>query len=689
MSDNPLMRCEGLPRFDQILPEHVVPAVRAVLAEAEQTLERLEANPEPTWDGIMAPLEAIDLPFEYAWGPVNHLLGVKNSDALRSAHETVLPELVEFELRARQSRPLYEALEKLQASDAWSSLTAAQQRAVTLRLRDAQHSGVGLEGDAKARFNAIEGELSQLGADFSNHLLDATKAFSLLIEDPADTAGWPATLRRITAQSYNDHREESQPAATPENGPWRITLDMPCYIPFMEHSQNRGQREQLYRALKARAASGDWDNTPVLTRILELRREQAQLLGFANYAELSLDSKMAPDAAAVQQMSDELAEAAREHAKIDFEQIKALAAENGQTEPVMHWDVGYWAERRREKEFDFTDEQLRPYFPLPRVLEGLFSLTERLFGVTIAEASDNAPVWHADVRFYRVKNQAGEPVAAFYLDPYSRPAEKRGGAWMDNCLGRRRIAGGLRLPVVYLCCNGTPPVGDTPSLMSFGEVETLFHEFGHGLQGMLTTVDTAEVAGVNGIEWDAVEIASQFMENWCYHKPTLVGLTRHVETGEPLPDELFDKLCAARTFMAGSQFMRQLAMGVGDMRLHTEYDPTGEESPHDLFSRTLREYSVLAPLPDDRSLCSFGHLFAGGYAAGYYSYKWSEVLSADAFGAFEEAGLDNEQALAELGAHYRDTILAQGGSRPPMEVYQDFRGREPNTTALLRHNGLA
>jgi oligopeptidase A len=397
---------------------------------------------------------------------------------------------------------------------------------------------------------------------------------------------------------------------------------------------------------------------------------------------------MAPDASAVARMVDDLQAASKAHMQKDMGELQALATERGQSEPVMQWDTAFWSERLREAKFDYTDDQLRPYFPLPNVLDGLFGLAERLFDIEIQRADDEeAHSWHEDVQFFKVLRD-GQRIASFYLDPYSRPAEKRGGAWMNDCLGRRLINGVLHLPVVHLVCNGTPPVGDTPSLMSFDEVNTLFHEFGHGLQGMLTTVDYAEVAGLNGVEWDAVEIASQFMENWCYHKPTLIGMTSHVETGEPLPDDLFAKIVAARTFMAGSQMMRQLSLGKTDMLLHSSHDLDGAETAFDVEFRVTEEMSVLPPLPEGRMLCSFSHIFAGGYAAGYYSYKWSEVLSADAFGLFEEVGLDDEQAVRIAGRKLRDTILSQGGGKHPMDLYREFRGREPSTEALLRHNGL-
>ena len=686
LKNNPLLVKEGLPRYGEIEPEHIVPGVKHVLTEAEKQIAALEQNMTPSWDGLLAPLEELDVPFSYAWGPVGHLLSVKNSDDLREAHETVLQDVVAFGLRVQQSRPIYEGLVAIRDGEEWTKLDEAQKRCIELKIRSAEHAGVGLEGAAKERFNEIAKELSQISTDFSNHVLDATKAYELIIKKKKDTEGWPNSLRQVAAQSYSQANESSE--ATPENGPWRITLDFPSFYPFMQHHRVRNHREQVYKAYVQRASSGEWDNSDLIARTLQLRQEQSAILGFATYADRSLDAKMAPDVAAVERMIGELQAASQPHSEQDFGALQALAKANGQEEPVMHWDTSFWSERWREQKFDYTDDQLRPYFPLPKVLDGMFALAERLFDIEIARADDeDAHKWHSDVQFFKVLRD-GERIASFYLDPYSRPAEKRGGAWMNDCLGRRWLNGELRLPVVHLVCNGTPPVGDTPSLMSFSEVETLFHEFGHGLQGMLTTVDYADVAGLHGVEWDAVEIASQFMENWCYQKPTLIGMTAHVETGEPLPDDLFEKIVAARTFQAGSLMMRQLSFGKTDMLLHSAYDPDGKETAFDVARRVTEEMSVLPPLLESRFLCSFSHIFAGGYAAGYYSYKWSEVLSADAFGAFEEAGLDDEEAVKATGRKFRDTILALGGGKHPMDVYREFRGREPSTEALLRHNGL-
>jgi oligopeptidase A len=688
LNQNPLLVDTGFPLFDRVKPEHVVPAMRQVLKHANERIDWLEQNLEPTWAGLIHPLEDLDIAFEYSWGVVSHLLGVKNSDALRKAHDKVLADVVQFGLRVNQSPVIFKGLLDIRNSSAWQAYDEAQRRIIEQKIRAAKNAGVGLSGEARERFNAIAKELSQLQTDFSNHVLDATKAFEFIITESGETEGWPETLKQLAAQSWNGVNKE-HPKATPDNGPWRITLDLPCYIPFMEHHRTGAHREQVYRAYMTRASTGEFDNSDLINRILTLRREKAQLLGYENYADLSLDSKMAEDVAAVQKMFSELVQAARQPSREELDELRQLARASGQTVPLAHWDVPFWAERLREQRFEFTDEQLRPYFPLSRVMDGLFSLCTRLFGVTFEQAGGLAPVWHEDVHFYRVKGGGDETIAWFYLDPYSRPEEKRGGAWMDSCLNRCFIDGKLRHSVVHLCCNGTPPTDGRPSLMSFNEVTTLFHEFGHGLQGMLTTVDYSDAAGINGIEWDAVEVASQFMENWCYHKETLIGMTKHFETGEPLSDELFDKICAARTFRAGSMFMRQLEFGMTDMMLHTDFVPNGETTVFDVHQQIARDLNPLPPLPESRFLCSFNHIFAGGYAAGYYSYKWAEVLSADAFAAFEEVGLENKAGIAALGRRYRDTILACGGGRDPMKVFQDFRGRAPSTDALLRHSGLS
>jgi len=692
-ADNPLLDQRGLPRFAEIGPEHVAPGIRALLGELAADLEGLEAECTPTWAGVVEGIERLTDRLQYSWGVVGHLMGVHDSPELRQAHDAVQPEVVQFSLRLAQSGPLYRALRALRDGPAWSGCDGAQRRVVDALILDAELAGIALEGAAKERFNAIQTELAEISTRFSNHVLDATKAFELVLTTPEEAAGLPDSLRRLAAQSA---RTNGHPEATPEAGPWRITLDAPSSGPFLMHSRRRDLREHVHRARITRASSGDLDNSPLIRRILQLRKEQAGLLGFATFAAYSLARKMAPSVAAVYRLEEDLLRASHPAAASDLDALRAFARERDavpEADDMRQWDTAFWSERLREERYAFTEEELRPYFPLPRVLDGLFALSARLFGVTIAPADGGTPVWHTDAHFFRVSGEDGAPVAAFYLDPYSRPADKRGGAWMDVCVGRSRLLApegqAVRLPVAYLNCNGTPPVDGKPSLMTFGEVETLFHEFGHGLQHMLTTVDHGLVAGIQNVEWDAVELASQFMENWCYHKETLLGMTAHVDTGAPLPDDLFEKIVAARTYMAGSAMLGQIRYGLTDMELHDRYDPDGEASPFDAELAVRERTAVLPPLPEDRFLCGFTHIFAGGYAAGYYSYKWAEVLAADAFGAFEEAGLDDPVAVAATGRRYRDTVLSMGGSRHPMEVFKAFRGREPSVEPLLRQYRLA
>ncbi len=690
LADHPLLASGHLPRFRDVDPATIPEAIEYLLGELTAELEAIESGVAPTWDALVEPLERMGDRLGFAWGVVGHLMGVKNSDALREAYESVQPKVVSFGLRQAQSRPIYDALVALREGPEWAGLAPARKRIVESLIRDAKHAGVGLDGAERERFNEIQNELAQRAMHFSNHVLDATAAFSLTLTDPADMAGTPQSLRELAAQNA---REAGEEGATAESGPWRLTLDFPCFGPFMEHATSRALREQLYRAYVTRASEGEHDNTRIIEEILALRLEESKILGYRNFAEVSLASKMAPDVDAVKKLLEDLRVASYSAAEKDLEELTAFARErDGDDFEPRPWDVAFWAERIREQRYDYSEEELRPYFPLPRVLEGLFGLSERLFGVRIEAADGEAPTWHDDVRFFRVADESGEPIAAFYLDPYSRPAEKRGGAWMDECLGRSRALAApgdaVRLPVAYLVCNQTPPVDGRPSLMSFDEVTTLFHEFGHGLQHMLTRVDEGLASGIRNVEWDAVELPSQFMENFCYDRATIRGLSAHFETGEPLPDALFEKVDAARTYRAGSDMLRQLYFASTDLALHDEYVPGGDESPFDVQRRIAERTTVLPPLPEDRFLCSFGHIFAGGYAAGYYSYKWAEVLSADALAGFEDAGLEDEQALSDTGRRFRDTVLALGGSVAPAEVFEAFRGRAPTPDALLRHAGL-
>ncbi|MCF4966592.1 M3 family metallopeptidase [Nostoc sp. CMAA1605] len=688
---NPLLKGSGLPPFADLTPNQVIPAFEQLLAELDQQLTALEANVQPTWNDLVEPLEHLGEKLSWSWGIVNHLMGVKNSPELREAYETVQPQVIQFMNKLGQSQPIYNAFKQLRASDSWQTLESAQQRIVEAAIRDAELSGVGLEGEARERFNAIQMELAELSTKFSNHVLDATKAFSLTLTTKEEVDGLPQSLLSLAAQAARAAGEET---ATPENGPWRITLDFPSYSPFMQHSTRRDLREKIYTAYITRAASGELDNHPLIERILELRQELANLLGFENFAELSLASKMAPNVEAVEALLEELRSVSYDAATQDLAALKAFAAAKGaaEAENLRHWDLSFWAERQREEKFAFTAEELRPYFPLPQVLAGLFGLVKRLFGITVTPADGQAPVWHENVRYFQIADETGSPIAYFYLDPYSRPAEKRGGAWMDVCINRRKITDNgvtsIRLPVAYLICNQTPPVDGKPSLMTFYEVETLFHEFGHGLHHMLTKVDYSGASGINNVEWDAVELPSQFMENWCYERTTLFSMAQHYETGEPLPEHYYQKLLAARNYMSGSAILRQIHFSSVDIELHSRYRPGGKETAADVRHRVAKTTTVLPPLPEDAFLCAFGHIFEGGYAAGYYSYKWAEVLSADAFAAFEEAGLEDEEAIKATGRRYRDTVLALGGSQHPMQVFQSFRGRQPSTASLLRHNGL-
>ncbi|MEB3250456.1 MAG: M3 family metallopeptidase [Merismopediaceae bacterium] len=680
-ADNPLLIGEGLPPFDRLQADQVVPAMTQLLNELDQQLTDLETQGQPTWAGLMEPLTALEERLTWSWGVLGHLMGVKNSPELRTAYETVQPQVVQLISRLGQSQPLYQGLKTLQASPEWETLSSAQKRIIEANVREAELSGVGLTGEAKERFNAIQLELAELSTKFSNHLLDATRAFALKLTQPDEIAGLPASLLSLAAQTARGQGEET---ATAEAGPWVITLDYPSYLPFMKYGKNRELREKLYRAFVSRAAGGEWDNNPLIERILELRREQAQILGYSTYAEVSLARKMAPSVAAVEKLLEELRQASYEAAQKDLASLKQFA----QTEDLKHWDIAYWAERQQEALFEFNAEELRPYFPLPQVLEGLFKLAQRLFAVKITPADGQAPVWQSDVRYFQIANEAGEAIAYFYLDPYSRPAEKRGGAWMDDCINRAKKGDKVRLPVAYLVCNQTPPVDGQPSLMTFDEVTTLFHEFGHGIHHMLTQVDYSGAAGIHNVEWDAVELPSQFMENWCYDRATLFNLAKHYQTGETLPEHYYQKLLAARNYMSGSGMLRQIHLSLLDLTLHHHYQPGGPETIRQVRDRLAQTTLVMPPLPEDQFLCSFGHIFAGGYAAGYYSYKWAEVLSADAFAAFEEAGLENETAIAQVGKRFRDTVLALGGSLHPMAIFQAFRGREPQTDALLRHHGL-
>ena len=692
-----LLAGEGLPEFTAITPDQVSEHIPALLSELHEALAAIEAKLESAlaaerplgWAEVMDPLHHLGERLRWSWGVVSHLNGVCNTTELRAAHASQQGAVVAFGNRAGQSAVIHGALKRLQQQN---GLDATQQRILTSELRDMELRGVGLQGESREAFNAASQELAELSTRFGNQVLDATNAWTLRLSDPAEVEGLPESLQGLLAEAA---RQKGEEAASAAGGPWLLGLDFPRYGPFLQYSRRRDLREQLYRAHVSRASGvgeDGSDNGPLIERILTLRQEQAGRLGYANWAEVSLASKMAGSEAEVERLLEDLRLAAYPAAQRELEELRACAERSGAPEAadLKPWDVSFWAERLRQDRFELDSEALRPWFPLPRVLEGLFGLCDRLFGIAIEAADGEAPVWHPDVRFFRVNDAAdGCPLAAFYLDPYSRPGSKRGGAWMDECLVRQRRADGSPvLPVAYLVCNQSPPVGETPSLMTFAEVETLFHEFGHGLHHMLTTVERPQAAGINNVEWDAVELPSQFMENWCYDRATLLGMARHWQSGEALPEAEFEKLLAARTFLGGAATLRQVHFALTDLKLHSEWTPGSGVSPEGLRRRIAATTTVLEPLPEDAMLCSFSHIFAGGYSAGYYSYKWAEVLSADAFSAFEEADLGNEEAIRATGRRFRDTVLSLGGSVHPAKVFEAFRGRPPSAEALIRHSGL-
>lgn len=690
-ADNPLLAhalSGALPAFDRIQPEHIAPALTTLLARQEAALAAHEAALPAlplTYAARVAAIGVLAEPVRLAWGVVSHLLGVADTPALRAAHEAMLPQVVAAQLRLGQSRPLYDSLTALARAP---GLTPAQARVVAVQARAMELSGVALAPAAQERFRALVLEHDQLCQRFGHQLLDATAADAVTFTDPADVDGLPATQRLRAAQAALQAAGGDPARADPATGPWRIDLGAASLVPFLEHVRQRRARETIYRASIQRAAHPPHDNRPLIPGILAARAEQARLLGFPSYAELSLATKMAPSVAAIDALLAQLAEAARPQAERELAAVRAIAARS-QPEPVALWDVPFWAERLRETQLQIDDAAVRAFFPLEGVLQGLIALVQRLFGVTIAPAATSPPVWDPAVRYLDVRDAAGTVIAGCYLDPYSRPGRKRDGAWMDVCRDRRvGPEGGVRVPVAYLVLNQTPPVGAAPSLMSFREVVTLFHEFGHGLQHLLTTVQETEAAGINLVEWDAVELPSQFLENWCYDRATLRSMARHWQTGAALDDGTIDRLIGARSFRAGSATLRQVLFARTDLALHRDPAQAAPDAALATAARLSREHALLPPLPEDRWLCGFSHIFPGGYAAGYYSYKWAEVLSADAFAAFEEAGLADQAAMARLGTRFRDTVLGEGGSRHPLEVFVRFRGREPRVEPLLRQLGL-
>jgi oligopeptidase A len=677
---NPLLDFSGLPRFDAVRPEHVTPAIAELLAENRALLAHLESAPA-TWADFAAPFFDANERLSRAWGVVGHLHAVMDVPEWREAYNANLPEVTRFFAELGQNQKLFAQFKALRAGPDYANLSAAQRMIVEHEIRDFRLSGAELPEDAKPRFQAIQEELASLQAKFSENLLDATNAFAEIVTDEAELAGIPADV------------VEAARAAAEKDGKkgWKFTLHMPSYLPAMQYAESRRLREALYRAYATRAAEfhelygkPEWDNMPLIRRILELRAEEAGHLGYGNFAEVSLVPKMAESPADVLAFLRELAVKSKPFAERDMAELREFAVSQGLTS-LEPWDIGWASEKLKQERYSFSDEEVRRYFPEPKVLEGLFRVIETLFAVRIRP--DAAPVWHEDVRFFRIEDAAGGLVGQFYLDLYARET-KRGGAWMDDAITRRLTEAGIQTPVAYLNCNFSRPVGNKPALFTHDEVITLFHETGHGLHHLLTRVEELGVSGINGVEWDAVELPSQFMENFCWEWEVLGGMTAHVDTGEPLPRVLFDRMIAAKNFQGGMQIVRQLEFSLFDLLLHSDFEPAGQKSVIDLIEEVRREVAVVFPPPWHRFPNSFSHIFAGGYAAGYYSYKWAEVLSADAFAAFEEERADGSVLNPATGRRFRDEILAVGGSRPALESFKAFRGRAPSVDALLRHSGM-
>jgi len=672
---NPLLDFSDLPRYSEFAPGFVAPAVDQLLAENRALVDRIAADvAEPTWDDFVQPLEDANERLYRAWGQVSHMNAVMNSPALREVYNANLPKLSQYGTELSQHEGLYRKYKALRAGAAFGALSAARQRVVDNRLRDFRLGGAELDDVAKARFKAVAERLSELSSKFSDNVLDATNAFAHFATSEQELLGLPEDV--VTA---------ARAAAEADGKPgWKFTLHMPSYLPVLQYADHRPLREAMYRGYATRASElGDpaLDNTPVMNEILRLRREEAQLLGYRTFAEVSLVPKMADTPAQVLGFLHDLATRARPFAERDLADLRAFARDELGLDSLDAWDYAWASEKLRVARYSFSEQEVRRYFPEDRVVAGMFRLIETLYGLTITQ--DTAPLWHPDVRFHRITDRDGRTIGRFYMDLYARTT-KRGGAWMDDAMSRRRTTSGMQTPVAYLNCNFTAPVDGKPALFTHDEVITLFHEFGHGLHHLLTHVEDLAVSGINGVEWDAVELPSQFMENFCWERDVLSHMTAHADTGEPLPRVLFDRMLAARNFQSGMQTVRQLEFAMFDMRVHHDLDPSGSRSVLDLLGEVRREVAVVIPPAFNRFPHSFSHIFAGGYGAGYYSYKWAEVLSADAYSLFEDMGVLDPEA----GERFRREILGVGGSRPAMESFVAFRGREPSIEALLRHSGM-
>jgi oligopeptidase A len=688
---NPLLDFSGLPRFDSITPDHVAPAIHELLDENRRLLAALTAPTTPaTWDAFVQPLLDAGEKLARAWGIVSHLHSVNDIPPWREAYNALLPDVSRFYAELGQNLALFSKYKALAESPEFTTLTTARKKIIENELRDFRLSGAELPEENKPRFKAILEELSSLAAKFSENVLDATNAYAEWITDPAELSGLPED---VIAAAREAAKKEGKPG-------WKFSLQAPSYFPVMQYANNRDLRARLYRASVTRASEfgpADWNNGPLIDRILDLRHEEAHLLGFENFSELSLATKMAQSPAQVVDFLRDLAKKARPYAERDLTELHQFAKTACGLDTLESWDMAWVSEKFRQSRYSFSDDEVKQYFPEHKVLEGLFHVIESLYNVQLRE--DTAPTWHPSVRFFRIE-RAGQLIGQFYLDLYARET-KRGGAWMDEAITRRRLASAefsteaaaIQTPVAYLNCNFPSPItiGEQrrPATFSHDDVITLFHECGHGLHHLLTQVDELPISGIRGVEWDAVELPSQFMENFCWEWDVLSRMTAHVNSGKPLPRELYDKMLAAKNFQSGLQMLRQIEFSLFDFLLHYDYKPGGQRTVRQLLDDVRKEVAVVIPPPWNRFANSFSHIFAGGYAAGYYSYKWAEVLSADAYAAFEEASLSHGSTLdAATGERFWREILAVGGSRPALESFKAFRGREPQPDALLRHSGM-
>ncbi len=680
---NPLLETHTLPPFSRILPEHIVPAVEALISENLKALEdNLAAIDQPTWDNLIAPLEENDDRLSQAWAPIGHLYLVANNDALREQYDIAQEKLSHYHTTLGQHKGLCQAYQSIKASSDFADLTQAQQTAIDHALRSFTLSGIDLSDDKQKRYGEIKAELSKLTSQFSNNVLDATQGWHFHTEDEAVLNGIPES---IIASMQATAKNKALPG-------YVVTLDGPIYMAVMTYADNAELRQTLYEAYNTRASdqgptAGQWDNSDLIDRILTLRQELAQLLGFAHYGEYSLATKMADTPDQVTDFLEDLASKAKPAAQDDLKALTEWVAESYDVHQLAPWDIPYYSDKLRQAKYSVSSEVIRQYFTLPKVLDGLFSVAKNLYGIEIQEILEKDGVavdlWHSDARYFEITKD-NQKIASFYLDLFARES-KRGGAWMDDCRIRRQAAQGLQLPVAFLVCNFNGPVGDQPALLTHNDVTTLFHEFGHGLHHMLTQVDVAAVSGINGVEWDAVELPSQFLENWAWQPSVLKTLSSHVETGESLSDDLIQKMLSAKNFQSGMFLVRQIEFGLFDMLVHANYGTERFSSVQATLDTVRQKVAVIQPPSFNRFQNGFSHIFAGGYSAGYYSYLWAEVLSSDAFSAFEEAGIFD----ATVGQRFLNELLSQGGSQSAAVLFKNFRGREPSIDALLRHSGIA